>query len=350
MNDLKKAALPKENKGVLLLNLGSPQKPTAISVYRYLREFLKDPFVIDIHPVARFLLVELIIVPTRCFSSKKAYQSVWRKEGSPLVYFTKNFTQKLAKEFTDKLWVDFAMRYQKPSIREKLIEIQKLNLDEVLVLPLYPQYAESSSRTAIDETKKQAQKIGLKTKLRFIDFFYNEPLYQEALTQKIDNELKNFNYDHLLFSYHGLPERHLKKIDPTQSYCLIQKNCCHQITNANRYCYKAHCFQTTKAVVQSLEIANGKYSMSFQSRLGKTPWISPFTDQKIIELAQKGIKNLAIVCPSFVADCLETLEEIGIRAREDFLKNGGKTLKLIPCLNDDDAWVKKASQIILEKF
>lgn len=333
-------------KGVLLINLGTPDSPSTKDVRRYLREFLSDPYVIDINPIARWFLVNLIIAPFRSPKSAEAYQSIWMEKGSPLLYYSKSLTQKVQNYLGDDFVLRLAMRYGNPSIESQLLELKEMALSEILVLPLYPQYALSSTKSSIEKVKELAIELDLQTIIKSYESFYEAPEFVEPLSKIAQPLLKSFNPDHILFSYHGLPERHVIKTDPTGAHCLKKKNCCDMIGQANQNCYRAHCVHTTKALVRSLELKEEDYTLCFQSRLGRTPWLKPYTDLLIEDLAKKGKKRLAVFCPAFVADCLETLEEIQIRGKELFIENGGEDLLLIPAVNDNDLWVVGISKLI----
>lgn len=325
--------------GIVIINLGSPTTPSVKDVRSYLKEFLMDKYVIDVPYILRWIIVNLFILPFRPKNSAEAYQKVWTKTGSPLVETSKDFLKKL--QPLCNYPVELGMRYGEPSINTAINNLvsKTKNLKTVHIIPLYPHYAMSSTKTVVEKTKDVINKNFPQLKLSFQPPFYNEANYINNLADSMSPYLKE-NYDHLLFSYHGLPERHLKKTDPTQNHCLQDKNCCTIDSNAHKTCYRHQVYKTTELVCNQLSIPKDKYSLSFQSRLGKDPWIQPFTDEVIINLAKNGIKKLAIVCPAFVTDCLETLEEIAMEAKEEFLSHGGKEFRVIPCLNTDPNWIK----------
>ncbi len=347
-------------KGVLLINLGTPDAPTPQAVRRYLREFLMDPEVIDIPWLARFLLVQGIIAPFRAPKSAHAYQQIWQTAGSPLLVHSLNLAQALQKKMEATHRVVLGMRYQKPSIFQALQELKNNNVDELIVVPLYPQYALSSTESSILKLKKELLKLKWNVPVKMIRDFYAETGFINAWVAQIKKKIEIVGaglprpqietVDHILFSYHGLPERHLTKLKNGGDYCFSHNNCCEQMSEKNRDCYRAQCFATTQAITKILNLTSEKYSISFQSRLGRTPWIKPYTDLVIPALAQKGIKKLAILCPSFVADCLETLEEINIRARDLFLQSGGEEFTFIPCLNNNPEWVDALYSICVHKI
>ncbi|WP_374505967.1 ferrochelatase [Flavobacterium sp.] len=323
-------------KGVLLVNLGSPDSPEPKDVKKYLGEFLMDERVIDIPYLLRTLLVKGIILNTRPKKSAKAYKKIWWDEGSPLVVLSKRLLDKVQKLTPTP--IALAMRYGNPSIESGLKELHEKGVDEVLLIPLYPQFAMATTETilVLAEEIRKAQFPNMK--FRSIPAFYNDEDYVKSLSNSIQRDLNKGNYEYLLFSYHGVPERHIKKSDVTKSHCKIDGSCCNTPSAAHEFCYRHQCYETTKNVAKTLGLKEGKYGTSFQSRLGRDPWLQPYTDATIDGLAQKGIKNLAVVTPAFVSDCLETLEEIGMEAAHSFKENGGENFHTIPCLNDDDQW------------
>ncbi len=324
--------------GVLLINLGSPDSTETADVRRYLNQFLTDKYVVDIPKIFRHIFVKGIITPRRAPKSAEAYKLIWTERGSPLVDYTKRFTEKLQKLVHFQYDVRWAMRYGSPSVESVLAN---WDIDELLIIPMYPQYAESSALTAIEEALKFAPKK-LKTKVSK-DFYQHEAFISSAVL-RIQDEVDRFKPDHLLLSYHGLPEHHLKKQYP--EHCLQEPGCCAKVTEANRYCYRAQCFATSRALTAKLNYPAANISISFQSRLGRRPWIKPYTDYVVPALAKQGVKRLAVASPSFVCDCLETLEEIQVRLKEQFKECGGTDLKLIPALNDEDYWVSNFRRII----
>ena len=323
-------------KGILLINLGSPDSTSPKDVRRYLNQFLMDPYVIDIPTWLRHILVKAIITPRRSYKSAAAYEVIWTEEGSPLVTHTRNFARKFKELVQTEADVRWAMRYGKPSVEDV---VKDWDVDQVLVVPMYPQYAESSTRTAIDEAKKF-----IKPPMMVHQDFFAHPAYIEAQARQIQKHLSDFKPDHLLLSYHGLPEHHLSKLHP--EHCFQSKSCCDQVTEANRNCYRAQCFATSRGLMANLNFPREKISVSFQSRLGRKPWIKPYTDLVVPELVQRGVRRLSVACPSFVSDCLETLEEIQVRLKEQFIECGGEDLKLIPALNDSDDWVRAFREVI----
>lgn len=324
--------------GVLLINLGTPDAPTPEAVGRYLREFLMDGFVIDVPTPLRWFLVNVLIVPRRKYQSAEAYQKVQLPEGSPLLVHTRELAQKVTARLGEHYVVECAMRYGNPSIASALRKLSDAGVSRVTVLPLYPQYAESSFETAVVEAKKRAAELGLADRLTFFSPFYDRPEFIESFVRRVAGHLANNPSGHFVFSFHGLPERHVTKLHP--QHCLQTAGCCEQISESNRNCYRAQCVFTANAIAQKVGLKRDGYTISFQSRLGRAKWISPNTEDVLRDLAARGFSNVAVACPAFVADCLETLEEIAIRGRETFIKAGGEELHLIPSLNAETYWVE----------
>ena len=302
-------------KAILLVNLGSPRDLKLSSIKEYLTEFLTDDNVIDLPKIIQKILVKNIIVPFRSKKTQEAYNSIWKKDGSPLIINTKS----LAKKLSDKTnySVEIAMRYQYPSIKQAIEKLINKGCKEIIAVPLYPHYAQSTIFTTENKIKEISTSLGGNLKISFIRPFYNEEGYINALTSLIKESLPS-DFDHLLFSYHGIPERHVKNTDPSKTHCLKVKDCCNIKADAHQFCYRHQVLETTKLCAKKLNIEKEKWSVSFQSRIGPG-WLKPFTDKVLDELPKKNIKKLAVVCPAFVADNLETLEEINIRAREQFL-------------------------------
>lgn len=328
--------------GVVIGNLGTPSSPEVSDVKKYLKQFLMDPYVIDKPWWIRALLVYGIIAPLRSKNSAHAYQSVWTKEGSPLLVLSQKLVSKLQKTLGPSFQVVLGMRYGEPSIQSAIEQLG--DCEQILLFPQYPQYAESSTKTWLDEAEKQLRLQNKNQPVSSITNFYASEEYLSSLSRLIEKQISGKTIDLLLMSYHGLPERHLQKLDPSQNYCLKQKNCCDKIGEFNQYCYRAHCYSVSREVARRLQLS--KYEVSFQSRLGREPWIKPFTDHVLQELPKRGIKKIAVAMPSFTVDCLETLEEINDRAREEFLKAGGDEFHFISCLNDDDMWVEELTKLI----
>ena len=319
------------------MNLGSPDSTSVKDVKHYLKQFLMDERVIDIPFLPRYLLINGIIVPFRAPKSAEAYKTIWTKEGSPLVVLTKQLQQALQQQVS--VPVEIAMRYGNPTMQSAFDALAKNHpdLDEVLAIPLYPHYAMSSFETAVEYAKEVYAKNKYSFELSFLKPFYNEPGYINALAENIRPYLDK-PHDHILFSYHGVPGRHIRKSDVTGTHCLASGNCCETPSAAHAHCYRHQVFTTTRLVMEQLNIPPDKYSISFQSRLGKG-WLEPFTDIRLEEMPKEGIKKLLILCPAFVSDCLETLEEIEERGKESFMQAGGEAYTMIPCLNTNPLWV-----------
>lgn len=324
-------------KGVLLINLGSPDSTDTKDVKKYLDEFLMDERVIDIPYWKRYALIKGIILQTRPKKSGAAYKKIWWDEGSPLVVISERFAEKV-KQKTD-IPVTLAMRYGTMSIEKGIKELVDKGVSEIFLAPLYPHYAMSSYETVVTKVEEVLSDKYQNIILDTLPPFYNEPNYIKAMSNNIANHLKGFDYDHILFSYHGIPERHILKSDPTNSHCKIDGSCCERNSVAHHTCYRHQCFETTKEIVKTLNLKEGTYSNSFQSRLLKDPWLKPYTDFELEKFPTEGKKKLAVITPAFVADCLETLEEIAMEGKEEFLKFGGSDYKHIPCMNDNDDWV-----------
>ena len=314
-------------KGVLLINLGSPDSTDVQDVRKYLREFLMDPLVIDSPYLIRKLVVELAILPKRPADSAEAYKKIWWKEGSPLIVLSKRLQKKLSEK--SEIPIALGMRYQNPSIKSAMQELYDQGVREVLVIPLYPQYTMSSTETVVLKTNELQKKFFKDLNLTFLNSFYNRPDYIKVLADRIREQLPE-NFDKLLFSYHGIPERHDKKA--------VEKS--KKFPELKIKTYRDQCYETTELVRNELNLPEEKVMVSFQSRLGKDPWIKPYTDFVLKDFPAEGVKNIAVVAPAFVADCLETLEEIAMGYEELFMESGGEKYTYLECLNDSDAWVE----------
>ncbi|CAM3756033.1 ferrochelatase [Parendozoicomonas haliclonae] len=334
-----------KGRAVLLVNLGSPDSTSVADVRRYLNQFLMDPCIIDLPWPLRRLIVSAFVLPTRPAKSAEAYKSIWWEEGSPLKVLSQQLTDKVTEN--TELPVALAMRYGNPSMEQEILRLSKIEgIKEILMLPLYPHYAMSSVKTCIIEAERVFKEHQLTQKLITHPVFFEHPDYIQHLIRSagpVIEELKNGDWDHLLFSYHGVPERHIRKDDPTGNHCL-KENCCNKPSVAHNTCYRHQVFATSKAFAKQAGLSDEQWSVAFQSRLGRAKWLEPATDQTVRDLAAKGAKKLLVICPAFTVDCLETLEEIGMEAKEDFLEHGGKEFKLIPCLNTDEAWAKTLAE------
>jgi ferrochelatase len=334
-------------RGVLLMNLGSPDSTQVKDVRKYLNQFLMDGRVIDKPYLLRALLVRGIIVPFRAPKSAEAYKTIWTDEGSPLIVLSRQLGDAVQLNVTHP--VEITMRYGNPTPEaafERLLA-RLPDMDEVLAVPLYPHYAMSSFETAVEYVREIHKKKKYGFSLTFIEPYYNQPEYIEALAENMRPYLQQ-QFDHVLFSYHGVPARHIIKSDVTRHHCLQSPDCCSTPSPAHHFCYRHQCITTTKLVTDKLGIPQTKYSLSFQSRLGKG-WLEPFSDIRLEEMPKEGIKKLLIICPAFVSDCLETLEEIEIRGRETFVNAGGEAYTMIPCLNTNPLWVKALSRWVTER-
>ena len=330
-------------RGVLLINLGTPDAPTPRAVRRYLREFLGDPRVIDLPALPRRLLLEAVILPTRPRQSAAAYAKIWTEQGSPLWVYGCALRDALAERLGPDTAVELGMRYGEPSLADGLRRLEERGVRDVTALPLFPQFADASTGSALEALFAEPA-AGRLRRIHALPPFFDAPGFVETWRALAAPELEAFRPDHVLFSYHGLPERQIRRADPSGAVCLERDDCCQRPGPALDHCYRAQCYATTRAVAAALELDAQGHSSAFQSRLGRTPWIRPYTDLVIPELYERGVRRLAVLCPSFVADCLETLEEIGIRAREQWRALGGEELLLVPCPNDHPTWVEAVAQ------
>ncbi|MFL5740502.1 MAG: ferrochelatase [Flavisolibacter sp.] len=334
-------------RAVVLMNLGSPNSTRVSDVKKYLDEFLMDERVIDKPWLLRALLVKGIIVPFRAPKSAKAYASIWTSEGSPLIVISNQLKEALQKKIEEP--VAIAMRYGDPSPRAAFDELVQKNpdLEEVVAIPLYPHYAMSSFETAVVQAREEHKKGGYRFRLTTLRPYYNDPAYIHALVESIRPHLQH-QWDKVIFSYHGVPERHIYKGDITGQHCLKLNDCCDLPSPSHQYCYRHQCWTTTKMVVQALGLPKEKWEFTFQSRLGRDPWLQPYTAARLAELPKEGVKKLVVVCPAFVSDCLETLEEIAVEGKEIFLHAGGTHFDSVPCLNIHPLWVQALATWIRE--
>jgi len=327
---------------LLLVNVGTPDRPDKPSVKRFLKPFLNDKYVIDIPLLARKLLVNGIIIPFRLNNSTELYKRLWTSKGSPLLYHQNSLRDKLNHHLSGEYTVYSAMRYGNPSVEKALLEIKKNKHTEIKVLPMYPQYATSTTLSTIKNIESLSKKLKIEADISFVDQFYNHPKFIEAFTTNILAKQPD-SYDHVIFSYHGLPIRQVEKLHPQHSgtQCICEK----QMPDYGSNCYKATCYQTTRLLAAASNIDSKNYSVSFQSRLSKN-WLTPFTDELLMKLLADGKKKILVVAPAFVTDCLETIVEISYEYEQDFLKAGGEKLTLVESLNDSDHWVKAITNII----
>jgi ferrochelatase len=334
------------SRAVILMNLGSPDSPETKDTARYLNEFLMDPRVIDLPWLFRSILVRLLIVPFRAPKSAHAYQSIWTDQGSPLITLTKQLAQSLQAEMDEPVLI--AMRYgsYKPQEAFDRISAEYPTVNHVTVVPLYPHYAMSSYETAAELAKQQFEKGRYNFSMDIVPPFYAHAAYIDALAESIQPYLAQ-PFDHILFSYHGIPERHVRKADLTAEHCLTE-GCCRRESLAHAQCYRHHCSVTTDLVAKKLQLDPSRYTMCFQSRLGAQKWLQPYTAELLAALPAKGIKDLVIACPAFVSDCLETLEEIAVEGKKIFLEAGGRSYTMVPCVNIHPAWVRALAQLVRE--
>jgi ferrochelatase len=326
--------------GLLLLNLGTPEAPTTPAVRRYLREFLSDPFVIDSPAILRWLLLNFVILPFRPRRSAEAYAKVWTDRGSPLLVNSLDLLEKVRARVDAGVVVELAMRYGEPSIARALAALQDARVRRIVVFPLYPQVSSAATTSSIEAVRAAAATLSPPPEIAVVPPFFDDPRYLAAFAAVTAPVIAEVDPELVFFSFHGLPERQIRKSDPTGRHCLASAECCERARAAGvlAACYRAQCFATARLLAERLGVPPERRIVSFQSRLGRTPWIRPFTDVEIREAARRGVKRAVIVVPSFVADCLETLEEIGIRAVADWRANGGETLRLVPSLNARDDW------------
>lgn len=332
--------------GVLILQLGTPDSPETSDVRRYLREFLSDPRVLDMPALARTLLLNAVILPFRPKKSAHAYRQIWTEHGSPLVIHTQGLIDKVAAQLGDGFRIAMGMRYQNPSIETAIEALVNDGCERIVVFPLFPQYASASGGSAVARTFEFMESRWNIIDVSTIGAFYADPGYLRSVGQVSKPWLDDFQPDHVLFSYHGLPEQHIRKSDDSGNWCLTSDSCCDSINANNRFCYRAQCYATTRGLVSELGLEDDSYSTAFQSRLAGQKWIEPYTDHVLPELYGRGIRRLAVLTPSFASDCLETLEEIGIRGRKQWLDLGGTDMLLVPCVNDSDLWAERVAAMV----
>lgn len=338
---------PHHPTGVLLVNLGTPDSTAVPDVRRYLAQFLMDPRVIDIPWPGRAALVHGIILRTRPRKSAAAYREVWTERGSPLLVHGQDLASNLQDELGPDVRVALAMRYQNPSVQSALEEFAAHGVDDVVVVPLFPQYSQAAWASAYDEVVRVAGRMQNTPNLRFVAPFYDRPEFLDAVADVARPHLDAFGADRVLMSFHGLPQKHVQKSDVSGAHCLKAKDCCQTITHANRFCYSAQCYATARGLAARLGLSEQDYEVTFQSRLTKR-WIEPFTDVRLEQLPNEGCKRVAVLCPSFVADCLETIEEIGMQAKETFVEAGGEDLLAVPCVNAERPWVHGLATMVRE--
>ena len=339
---------PSDKTGLLLINLGTPRSPRPADVRPYLREFLMDPRVLDVPTWRRWLVVHLLILPFRPRTSGAAYAKIWTERGSPLLFHSQDLQKKVQQRLGETVAVELAMRYGEPSIPSVLERLKQRGVDRLVVFPLYPQYSSAANGSSLDRVLSVAAKYWNVPNLQLVPPFYDHPAYLDAFAEVARPTLERADPERVFFSFHGLPERHVIKSDGNAGHCLRAKGCCQRIVEANRNCYRAQCYATTRLLGERLGVPEEKRIVCFQSRLGRTRWICPYTDEVLVEQARSGVKRAAILSPAFVADCLETLEELGMRAAEDWKASGGEQLQLAPCVNANDSWADAVVTIARE--
>ena len=334
-----------ERVGILLINTGSPDAPETAETRTYLRQFLSDPRVIDIAPWKRWLLLNLVILPFRPKHSAHAYRQIGTDGGSPLLVNSRAFRDALA-PLLPQAEIEIAMAYGNPSVPEVMNSLIEKGVDRIVAAPMFPQYASATFGSVLEAVYGAAGKLKFVPPISALPPFYKDAGFLDAWAEVARLQLDKFKPDHTLFSFHGLPERQIHKCDPTHAHCLIAAQCCERFREANPNCYRAHCFATAQGLTERLGLAQDRFTLCFQSKIGRIPWLTPATDQEIVRRAKEGLKRLAILSPAFVADCLETLEELGLRAKGDFLAHGGEAFHLVSSLNDHPSWVKAMANLI----
>ena len=336
--------LMSENKtGVLLINLGSPKELTKKSVKEYLRVFLSDDYVLDIPKILQQLILRLFILPFRPKNTLEAYELIWTPEGSPLILSTKSIAKKLSKKTG---WdVEYAMRYEDPSIEKALVNFNSKGINKIIVISLYPHNAMATTITTEMETRIVANKISENFELIFTKPFFDNEIYINTLSNSIKPYIEKSSFDKIIFSYHGIPKRQAKKTDETGEHCFSTGNCCEIESEGSKDCYRSHTRIASDLTAKKLGLSEDQWEVAYQSRLGPG-WLTPFTDRRLAELPEEGKENIAILCPSFISDCLETLEEIDIRGRKTFFDAGGRNMTYIPCLNDSEETVTLLENLV----
>ncbi|GJM62289.1 ferrochelatase [Persicobacter diffluens] len=338
---------PKVKKGILLVNLGTPDSPATPDVRKYLREFLMDKRVIDIPFISRWMLVNLIIAPFRAPKSAKTYQELWEDRGSPLMFYGTDVQAALQQSLGEDYVVALGMRYQNPSIQVALEELRKNDVGEILVIPLFPQYASATTGSVADKVMEIVKDWQVIPTIKFVEQFLEEELFIATIKERALPLMEQTDYDHFLFSYHGVPERQIHKAS-NGGYCKLNDKCCATYNKKNKYCYRAQCYQTSRLIAAALGIPEEKYTVAFQSRLGKDPWIQPYADELLKQLPAMGHKKVLAFSPSFIADCLETTIEVGDEFKEEFMEAGGEQWDLVESLNNHPLWVECLKQIVLK--
>jgi protoporphyrin/coproporphyrin ferrochelatase len=334
-------------QGVLLANLGSPDSPSIPDVRRYLKEFLMDGRVLDAPKPVRWMIVNLFILPFRPKNSAHAYQKIWQHDGSPLILFSKELRNKIADELSE-IPISLGMRYGNPSLKDAAEKLRNQGVEKVILVPLYPHYAMSSFETVVAKVQENESRVENPMRISVMPAFYNRESYIDALYRSATDSLSQ-PFDHYLFSYHGLPERHLRKTDITGEHCLQMKECCSVQSSAHQFCYRHQVMETSQLFAGKAGLPEGKWSVAFQSRLGRDPWLTPNTADHVVDLAKHGVKRLWVIAPSFVSDCLETLEELKLQIADDFRSAGGEFFYYAPAMNTHESWIKSLASLIREQ-
>lgn len=334
-----------QKKGILLVNLGSPERAEKGAIRDFLKEFLSDPRVMDIPALPRWLILNLFILPFRPRKIVEKYQAIWTEKGSPLVVHGHQLKAMVQDLMGPEVQVELAMRYGPPSLEDALERLRKGQVTQLSVLPLFPQYASATTGSVLEKLYQIVGKWMVIPEIKTINWFYDDVEFIQ-LWAELSREYLTPEPDRVLFSYHGLPERQIRNADCNGKTCLQSQDCCDQISAENATCYRAQCFHNTRLLAEALGIPTDKITVTFQSRLGKDPWIQPYTTETIRELAQQGVKNLLVFSPAFVTDCLETVEEIGIQEKKNFLEHGGESLTLVPSLNSHPKWAETVVSMI----
>ena len=337
--------MTKAKTGVLLVNLGTPDSPSVPDVRKYLREFLMDKRVIDIPFLSRWLLVNLIIAPFRAPKSARMYQEVWEDEGSPLMFHGFDLKEKLTEQLDSNYVVALGMRYQSPSIASALDELLASNVKKIIVLPLFPHYASATTGSVIEQVMDDIKGRLIIPEVDFVSQYPDDELMIKTFAKLGKKYMDKMKYDHVVFSYHGLPERQIRK-SSIDDYCQLNSTCCSTYHTKNQFCYRAQCFLTSRKLAEELQLSEDEYTVFFQSRLGKDPWIQPYAEDEIKRMAAEGKKEILIFSPAFTADCLETTLEVGTEFKELFIEEGGEEWQLVESLNSDDLWVKALMQMV----
>lgn len=334
-----------DKPGILLINTGSPDAPEVPETRAYLRQFLSDPRVFDVSPALRWFLLNFVILPFRPKRSAHAYSQIWGPEGSPLIANSERFCERLREEIPEAE-IQIAMAYGRPSVPYAIDHVLAAGATRIVAVPMFPQYASATVGSVLELTYKTcAEKMNVPP-VDVLPPFYDDPAFLDAWAEVVRPQLDTFKPDHVLISYHGLPLRQIYKSDPTGSHCLQSEDCCERYLEGNPDCYRAHCLATTKGLIERLGLSEAAYTVTYQSRLGRDPWLTPATDETVEGLPGLGVRRLAVLSPAFVADCLETLEELGIQAKESFIASGGEDLFLISSLNDNPVWVRAFAEIL----